>query len=201
MPCPSSAAAVQRAEEAPQRQAAGLLLSLAASAALVLGAGPAAAEVKLPPLDTGADPAAVVALQCGCSRWAHVWAYPAAAPAACNWRATVCTQHATLPAPRPQPLRARIRGQHHRPGQCRVGQGAALLLCCGCGCGCCCCCCCCAGMSTRMPFAAAWHDFGRPFTPAGAGPAVLQAVGRQPARQDAVGCACVQQHVECMSRL
>ncbi|PRW51057.1 Thylakoid lumenal kDa chloroplastic [Chlorella sorokiniana] len=47
-----NAAAVQRAEEAPQRQAAGLLLSLAASAALVLGAGPAAAEVKLPPLDT-----------------------------------------------------------------------------------------------------------------------------------------------------
>ncbi len=54
-PPTSAAAAAQRAEEGPQRQAAGVLLSLAASAALVLGAGAAAAEVKLPPLDNGAS--------------------------------------------------------------------------------------------------------------------------------------------------
>lgn len=47
------AAAQQRSEEQQQRGAS-LLLSLAASAALVLGAGPASADVKLPPLDNGA---------------------------------------------------------------------------------------------------------------------------------------------------
>lgn len=48
-------AAVQKSEE-QQHRGANLLLSLAASAALVLGAGPATADsnVKLPPLDNGA---------------------------------------------------------------------------------------------------------------------------------------------------
>jgi hypothetical protein len=44
-------AASQRIEEPAQQRAANMLLSLAASAALALSAGPAAAEVRLPPLD------------------------------------------------------------------------------------------------------------------------------------------------------
>ena len=57
------AAAVQRSEE-PQHKALTALLSLAASAALVLGAGPASADlsnVRLPPLDNGG---------CGLRAWA-----------------------------------------------------------------------------------------------------------------------------------
>lgn len=50
--CGVCAAATQRSEE-PQRKAANMLLSLAASAALALSAGPATAEVRLPPLDNG----------------------------------------------------------------------------------------------------------------------------------------------------
>lgn len=55
-PHPNKPAAVHHVEEpARPMQAAGLLVGLAASAALVLGAGPAAAasNAKLPPLDTG----------------------------------------------------------------------------------------------------------------------------------------------------
>lgn len=43
--------AAQKRSEEQQQRGASLLLSLAASAALVLGAGPASADVKLPPLD------------------------------------------------------------------------------------------------------------------------------------------------------
>lgn len=56
-------AASQRIEEPAQQRAANMLLSLAASAALALSAGPAAAEVRLPPLDNG-EP--------GCGPWAYV---------------------------------------------------------------------------------------------------------------------------------
>lgn len=53
-PSPLCLAASQQRIEEQQQRGAGLLLSLAASAALVFGAGPASADVKLPPLDNGA---------------------------------------------------------------------------------------------------------------------------------------------------
>lgn len=52
---PGCPAAAQKRSEEQQQRGASLLLSLAASAALVLGAGPASADVKLPPLDNGAS--------------------------------------------------------------------------------------------------------------------------------------------------
>lgn len=53
LPPESHNAASQRVEQPAQQRAANMLLSLAASAALALSAGPATAEVRLPPLDNG----------------------------------------------------------------------------------------------------------------------------------------------------
>ena len=50
---PIRAAAVQFALAESPKRAASALLSLAAAAAVALGAGPATAEIRLPPLDNG----------------------------------------------------------------------------------------------------------------------------------------------------